>query len=309
MKGINDLFGYLASGYYNIGFVQKDMNSILNHGSFEVKWLVHNDKDTWFADPFILDYDENSIAVLVEEWDNGKRKGQISKLIVDRSTCELVKKETVLELDTHLSFPAYHVKNGVIHLYPENSSSGALYSYEYDPVSNRCVSKTLLIDQPATDAVLLEFEGREFIFATLKDDNSGNGKVLNIYERKGDNPFELIDTFGFEENIARMAGNYFEYKGKLYRPAQESNHSYGHSVSIQEASLHNDKWHFKEVVRLSSPNKQLSYGFHTFNVYKDIIAVDAFGWRYPLLRHLFVDYWGNVNSMVRVISKMLKKEQ
>ena len=293
MRSLKDIYSKWTTGYYNIGFITSGLDSVLEHKAIDVKWLIHNEKDVWFADPFILHKDGSYIYVLVEEWDISRQKGQISRLKVDLQSFRLVSKETVLDLTTHLSFPAYFIKDGIIYLYPENSASGALFCYQYDPKSCRCSNKSLLIDKPVTDSILLEHDGKTFLFATFQNELGGNGKKTTIFEKDANGSFVKADEVFFEDNLARMAGNFFYYHRKLFRPAQESNHSYGHSVSIQEATLLNGKWHFEEALRISSPHRQLSYGFHTFNVFDNLIAVDAFGWYHPALRKLFVDDWGN----------------
>ena len=90
---------------WNIGFIENDLNSILCGEEIKVSWLIHDYKDSWFADPFILDINESEITVLVEEFPKQINKGRISKLTIDRRTCELKRLDVVVELPTHLSFP------------------------------------------------------------------------------------------------------------------------------------------------------------------------------------------------------------
>ena len=306
MSLIKDYYYRLTSGYYNIGFVTSSIDSILAHDELDVHWLKHNCNNSWFADPFIIRIDDSYIFVLVEEWDSHKRKGHISRLIVDGQSYELVHKDVALELDTHLSFPAYFVKDDIVFIYPENSASGSLNCYEYDPIGNQCKYKSLIIDSPLTDAVIIEYEGRTFMFSTRYDESAGNGNKLFVFELKN-GAFAQEALIEFDESIARMAGGFFNWKGKLYRPAQESNHSYGHAVSIQEARFDNNHWHFKEIKRIESPSKRLSFGFHTFNVFGNMIVVDAFQWYHPTIRKMFVDDWGNNNKFVQTASQFLRK--
>jgi hypothetical protein len=81
----------------------------------------------------------------------------------------------------------------------------------------------------------------------------------------------------FGENVARMAGNFFTYQGKIIRPTQECNVQYGHAVTLQEVNHENDKWTFNEIRRMYSVNKKLTVGMHTFNMYKGMIVTDALG--------------------------------
>lgn len=40
---------------YNIGFVDNTYEDIISGKPLSVKWMAHSYKDSWFADPFILD--------------------------------------------------------------------------------------------------------------------------------------------------------------------------------------------------------------------------------------------------------------
>ena len=77
-----------------------------------------------------------------------------------------------------------------------------------------------------------------------------------------------------------MAGNFFMVEGEVYRPSQVCIKSYGDAVSIQKVSFDNGKWAFKEIRRIYSPSKKYQLGFHTFNLYKETIVVDALGYKY-----------------------------
>ena len=93
-------------------------------------------------------------------------------------------------------------------------------------------------------------------------------------------------SYSFKENLSRNAGNLFTYKGMIIRPAQVCIKSYGDAVSLQEVSNKDNRWLFKELMRIYSPHPDLDLGFHTFNVYKDVIVVDAIGYRHAMLCHI-----------------------
>jgi hypothetical protein len=115
------------------------------------------------------------------------------------------------------------------------------------------------------------------MFSTKLPD--ANGKDLGIYKKDCDGTYIQYDTYHFEENISRMAGDVFICNGKLYRPAQVCIKLYGDAVSLQEVSYDNMKWNFKEIRRIYSPHPDFDLGFHTFNVYNGLIVVDAVGYR------------------------------
>ena len=104
-----------------------------------------------------------------------------------------------------------------------------------------------------------------------------NGNLLSVYLKDKTGQFVESDCYSFDENVARMAGDFFVYKGRMYRPTQECNVQYGHAVTIQEMMQVNGKFQFKEIRRLYSVHPKLTVGMHTFNMYKGRIVTDALG--------------------------------
>ena len=127
------------------------------------------------------------------------------------------------------------------------------------------------------------------MFSTRLPD--ANGKNLGIYQKEKHGIYNLIETYSFDENISRMAGNIFTCNGHLYRPAQVCIKSYGDAVSLQEIIYNDGKFGFKEIRRIYSPSKKYDLGFHTFNVYNGHIVVDGLGFRRPFISHLFKAIW------------------
>ena len=97
---------------WNIGFIYESLDKILLGAPISIKVVKHNYKDGWFADPFILDVDENYICLLVEELYYPTGKGRISKLTIQRKNNRLLKVEPILQLSSHLSFPAIKSRSG-----------------------------------------------------------------------------------------------------------------------------------------------------------------------------------------------------
>ena len=103
---IKNFFKSFSDECWNIGFIQNSFDSILRGDNLQIKWIKHNYKDGWFADPFVLDVNDTEIHLLVEEFYKPIQRGRISRLIIDKETNDLKKLDVVLELPSHLSFPA-----------------------------------------------------------------------------------------------------------------------------------------------------------------------------------------------------------
>ena len=281
---LKEIVKSLTPEFWNIGFIQNSLESILQGGQLQVKWMKHDCKKCWFADPFILEVTDEEIHVLAEEFYQPIERGRIARLILDRRTYELKRKDVVLELPTHLSFPAIIRKNGLIYLYPENGESKELNLYQYIPKTNKCIKVETILHEAVADAVITEIDGKEYLFCTKQPNPNGN--VLSVYQKDAAGHFLQKEEYTFEEHVARMAGDFFTYNGKLYRPTQECNVQYGHAVTLQEVTSSQGKFTFKEVRRMSSVHPKLTVGMHTFNMYKGLIVTDALGFHNMWIRRI-----------------------
>lgn len=280
------LIDYLKKIKYNIGFIDGTIESVVKGEPIKINWLKHPYKDRWFADPFILDVTEDEIYVLVEEYYDPIKRGRISKLIIDKQTLCLKNIIVLLELDTHLSFPAIMRKGKDIYIYPENSEANKLTEYKYNIKEDRLEYSSILAEGPLTDAIQTELGGEKYLFSTKLPD--ANRRHLGIYKWNNNvQKYRFSKEYIYKDNLGRSAGDFFRYEGKIYRPSQVSIKSYGEAVSIQEVTLDpKEGWKFNEIRRIYSPNPYMNLGLHTFNTYKDLIVVDACGYRRAKLCHI-----------------------
>lgn len=275
---LKELYKRILIHRWDLAFLESSVADIVGGKEFKVNHVKSPFHGRWYADPFILDYDDQEIVLLVEDYSDSDKKGKISKLVIDRKSLKLKDVKIILELDTHLSFPAIIRKEGRVFIYPENSDAGGLWLYEYDIDKDECKKVSQLSDEPLTDAVLTERFGRKQIFST-KEPNP-NESILGIYdwdETCGN--YILKQEVCFQEKIARNAGDFFEWNGNIYRAAQECNQMYGHAVSIQKIEENDGVFQMNEVRRILPPKG--AFGIHTFNTYKGLTVVDLKVFRHP----------------------------
>ena len=293
---LKTLYNKLVLHRWDLGVVLSSMDDIIEGKELQIERVKCNYKNRWFADPFILSFDENEIELLVEDYWDSDRLGRISKLVVDRHRYEIKEVKVILQLDTHLSFPAIIRKGGRIYVYPENSCAGGLWLYEYYPQTDECRKIQELSDRPFADAIVTKLFGKKQIFST-KEPNP-NKNVLGIYdwdeEKKS---FEQSETITFQENIARNAGDFFEYKGTVYRPAQECNHMYGHAVSLQKVEKKENGYSFTEVRRIMPPKG--AFGIHTFNTYNGLTLIDMKVFRHPWIAKPLFNLRNKLSFIIR----------
>ena len=279
MKNVRKIYERIARDRWEIGFVEGGLDAVMGQESLKVNWLKHSFSDRWFADPFILDVTENTIQVLVEEFDYRTAKGRIALLEADRQTFELRSRHIVLELDTHLSFPAIWRENGRVFIYPENWRSGALYLYELKDLRCDVGTKTVLCEEPMADAIMTDRFGKRLLFSVKENDK------LRVYHYDvSKNRFELSYEKPFGKATARNGGDFFEYQGKVYRAAQVCIHHYGEALEIQQVICDdNENFCFVPYKTLYSSHSSLDYGMHTLNSFKGVVVVDVHGWNNALM--------------------------
>ena len=276
MKRIGKLYERITRNRWEIGFVEGGIEAVMGQNPMKVNWLQHGYKDRWFADPFILDVTDTEIQVLVEEYLYETKKGRIALLVVDKRTFRLKSLEIVLEEETHLSFPAIWRENGKVFVYPESWRSGVLSCYEYK--NGRCdvATKKTLCEEPMADAIMTERFGKRQLFAVRENDRL---RIYNFDSRT--QRFILSYEKPFGRATARNGGDFFEYKGEVYRPAQVCVDRYGEALEIQKVVCDgNENYCFIPFKTLYSNHASLNIGLHTLNLYKGVVVVDVQGWNH-----------------------------
>lgn len=276
MKFLRKLYERLTRDRWEIGFVDGGLDAVMGQAPLKVNWLQHGYKDRWFADPFILDVTDSEIQVLVEEYRYETKKGRIALLVVDKRTYRLKSLDIVLEAETHLSFPAIWREKGKVFVYPENWQSGSLSIYELK--DGRCDpdTKRMLCEEAMADAIMTERFGKRMLFSVCDNDKL---KIYNYVDEK--QFFALSIVKRFKKATARNGGDFFEYQGEIFRPAQVCVDHYGEALEIQKV-IYVGPGNFCLIPykTIHSPHSTLRSGLHTLNSFKDVVVIDVHGWKH-----------------------------
>lgn len=273
---------------WNIGFCECGPEGFVSGGGLPaVKWLKHPYRDRWFADPFILRATEDEIVVFVEECrieDNPK--GIICELVIDRKTMRLRERYVLLELDTHLSYPAVIESGGKVYVYPENGASGKLNMYEYDAASHRLVNPRCILEEAVADATIVEAGGRFLMSATRFPHTQDGAYLYDAPSLFG--PFVAVGEAPYASgtDCSRQGGNFFRASGALYRPAQDCTVRYGGSLAVMKSGLPAALAQERAFI-IAPPSRRYPLGVHTLNFKDGLCVVDAYGYYYPFLGKLY----------------------
>ena len=271
--GIRKKFEILT---YNIGFITKGIDSVMEQGVLrgDITWLKHPYRDRFFADPFLLNSDEEYYYILCEEYFFWEEKGKITMLKVNKRNFSLLERKVIIEENTHLSFPLCTYGGDTI--LPESSASDKYVAYTLDKESHEIISKKIVLDEGTIDAVIYK-SGQNTLLLT------GKKKIpsteLYLYKKNDEGKFVSCSDEPVLSNNrqARSAGNLFVWRGKVYRPVQDCKGRYGRQTKIMEITdLGENKYSAKEYITVNSfENPPFNETMHTFNVYDECILVDG----------------------------------
>lgn len=273
-----NIFKDLGTCRWALGFVRGGMDAVMESECLDVDY-VKMPKDRWYADPFVLDVTEYEVLLLVEDYGYETQKGVISLLHIDRTTMEITSRKVLLELPTHLSFPAIWRKDGHIYVYPESARSGKLDMYEYHPETEELTYVQTICDDVVWDSYITEAFGEPVLFTNAKNDN-----FLDIYRWDA-----LLQRYvpGIEipsqKRNSRLGGFVFEYKGAYYYPAQDCSKVYGGAIDIKRVEWDGVTCKVYSVRHIESPHPEYWLGMHTLNEYKGVAVIDVHGYRYGMI--------------------------
>lgn len=260
---------------YNVGIIHKPIDEVLSNGikQHDIIWLKHKYKDRFFADPFLVKEDSDSLYILCEELSFWNNKGVISLLVVNKEDFRLVEKKTIIEEPWHLSFP-YIINNEYV--LPESHKAGKAYLYHLNTSTWEIDSKKVVCEECGfVDPVIIKIDDdKEYLLST---DNLS--ERLFIYSLDDNEKYKILNKEPVltDKSRARAAGYSFIYNGELVRPVQDCVERYGRQVRIEKIISFNEKTYETDIIAIlnSDLNPPYNETFHTFNLYDNCIIVDG----------------------------------
>ena len=265
---------------WNIGFCEQTSEELIQSEALKpVRWMKHPFRDRWFADPFIYRVTESEIVVFVEECPIDNPKGIISELVIDRRTMCLKERYVMLELDTHLSYPAIFEYSGKVYVYPENGMSGCLNIYEYEGKSHKLINPVCILKEAVADASILKRDEKFIIVATKYPDTQEKAYFYESDSLFGPYISVSLDPFQELPSCSRPGGNWIIVSGGCFRPAQNCSARYGGSLKIMLQNFPEKKE--EAVFEIHPQGYRYNLGLHTINFHNQLCVVDGCGYFYP----------------------------
>ena len=206
------------------------------HGVMHRYREIPTPRDRFWADPFIvrdgerwwmffeeLIYRGNRGTIAV--WEMGP-KGPIGEPI------------TALETDCHLSYPQVFRLGDAWYMIPETNKRRRIELYRADSFPHGWTLDRVLVDDiDAVDATLLEHGGHWYLFTSIGEPGIDRTEELHILVSASPfGPFTVHPENPVVADVrrARMGGQFFRHRGRLYRPAQVGVPIYGAGMTVHE---------------------------------------------------------------------------
>ena len=190
----------------------------------------------FYADPFPFEHRGRSY-LFVEDLDHRRGKAIISVLPFSE-TGPLGPAQPVLEEPWHLSYPHLIEHGGEVWMIPESAENKSIVLYRAVQFPNKWVRESVLVaDIEASDATVIQHDGRFWMFAATRDGAGSWSDTLSIFYASDllgpwvphpRNPI-LVD-----QATARPAGAMVVRDGRLWRPVQDCTAGYGTGIGLAE---------------------------------------------------------------------------
>lgn len=248
-----------------------------------VKIIDHPKKFKYYADPFIVDQENNSVQLIFEYFDYRSKKGNLGTAKVNLSSTEFKldlkgQLKVLTNNQNHFSFPSIFRQNGKVYVLPEQINLERVDLYQWDPICSDIKYLFTLLEFPLVDPVLFFYNDYYWIFGSPCGYHA-NDKLLAFFSKKIEGPYEahIQNPLIVDPTRARMAGAVFFYQNKLIRPAQESHLDYGKAIKFQKINQLTPNEYVEEFLfRLIPPSYQADYsGIHTIYFHDQLCVFDV----------------------------------
>ena len=193
---------------------------------------VKDVKADFVADPFMV-FEENRWYLFFEVMNKETNTGDIGLAVSDDGKIWMYQK-IVLDEPFHLSYPYVFKKDGKFFMMPETNAEKSIRLYEATNFPYEWkFAATLLSGLNFTDSSIFNYNKRWWLFTETDPQKDGTlrlyyaGDIFGPWTEHPQSPIVEDD-----ENIARPGGRVIDFKGDIYRVAQDDWPTYGNKLRV-----------------------------------------------------------------------------
>ena len=267
--------------HWRIAYRQPADDPTIERGAWpDAPWTsLPDDLQRYFADPFPF-VAAGRTYIFCEEYPYATRKGVISlfEIIDGRPTTP----RPILERPYHLSYPFVFRQGANIYMIPETSAVGRIELYRAESFPDRWTFERVLVhDIVASDATLVTWQGRDWLFASIAGEGASTWDALGLFY--ADHLFaewrpHPLNPVLIDAGAARPGGAMVPMNGRLRRVAQDCRAMYGGGIVIADVDRL-DPEDYAQTVRavLGPPAGLRARGAHTLNTAQGLEIIDVVG--------------------------------
>jgi hypothetical protein len=184
-----------------------------------------------------------------------------------------------LEKSYHLAYPFVFRHEGQLYMLPEAEESGRVELYRCDCFPDEwSLAHVLLDDTRLVDPTLLRWGGLWWLFGVIS--TLGQSTQDELFAYSASSPFgpwtpHPANPLKSDVRSSRPAGRFIERDGRLLRPAQDCQNSYGAGlVWCEVIELSPTAYSEREIGRWSGPDFGAFDGVHTYDAVNGWEVVD-----------------------------------
>ena len=255
----------------------------LREGLSSSFWRFHKilpPKDRFYADPFIIQKDDN-YYIFIEEYLYDSKKGHISVIKMDKEG-NYQKPVTVIDKPYHLSYPYIFEYKGDYYLIPESISNKTIELYKCVDFPLKWELQMKLMENiEAIDTTLFYHRNKWWLFANVVEfpgASSNDELFLFSSEEVLSNTWvpHPLNPIVSDVRKSRPAGSIFVYNTKILRPSQNCSKRYGYGIKINEIKTLNDAEYEEIEVDSIEPNWDNDIkATHTINYHGNLTVIDG----------------------------------
>ncbi|MFM7621066.1 MAG: hypothetical protein ACKO47_05625 [Alphaproteobacteria bacterium] len=259
---------------WNIGISTNKISDIFSN-NLKIEWLKSPCKSSFHADPFVFSY-KNKTFIIFEQYSLFLKRGRI--FLAELINKKIINQKLLLDNKKHLSYPCIYLENEQIYLCCESYKTKKLELFILEMNYQKLTKiRDIFTDKAVIDPTLFKHQNYYYLFYGL--DNNPNEDLYLAYAKSLNDQFIDHPQNPIKSDLtnARCAGNLFIDNEKLYRPAQNCQKTYGHSLVINEIKILSPTNFSEEKIIEILPDNFFPYnqGIHTINHHKNLIIVDG----------------------------------